>query len=136
VLPYLRTAVEQGRLDRADAAALERVVGGTVVPAATPARLHGDLWSGNVVWTAGGAVLVDAAAAHGGHREADLAMLALFGLPHLARVLAGYDATWPLDAGWAERVPFWQLHPLLVHVVLFGGSYVPRLREAVRALPG
>jgi fructosamine-3-kinase len=136
LLPYLRLALGQGRLDQADAAALERVAERLDVPAAEPARLHGDLWSGNVVWSTTGPVLVDAAAAHGGHREADLAMLALFGLPHLGRVLACYEETWPLDDGWSDRVPFWQLHPLLVHVVLFGGSYVARLREAVRALPG
>ena len=60
------------------------------------------------------AVLVDPAA-HGGHRETDLAMLALFGLPHLDRVLAAYDEAWPLDDGWRDRVALHQLHPLLVH---------------------
>lgn len=131
VEPYLRRAVDRGDLGAADAAAVERTVAAAVVPAVgRPNRLHGDLWSGNVVWTAGGAVLVDAGSAHGGHREADLAMLALFGLPHLARVLAAYGEEWPLDDGWAERVPLWQLHPLLVHVVLFGGGYVGALRRA------
>lgn len=131
VEPYLRQAVDRGELGADDAAAVERAVAGTAVPAEpSPSRLHGDLWSGNVVWTARGAVLVDAAAAHGGHREADLAMLALFGLPHLARVLAAYDEEWPLPDGWEQRVPFWQLHPLLVHVVLFGGGYTAAVRSA------
>ena len=72
-------------------------------PPEPPARLHGDLWNGNVLWTADGVVLVDPAA-HGGHRETDLAMLALFDLPHLDRVLAAYDEAAPLPtAGGAGR---------------------------------
>ena len=55
-----------------------------------PCRIHGDLWSGNVVWARDGVHLIDPAA-HGGHRETDLAMLGLFGLPHLERVLRAYD---------------------------------------------
>jgi len=87
-----------------------------------PARLHGDLWSGNVMWTPGGAVLIDSAA-HGGHRETDLAMLALFGCPHLEAVIEGYQAQRRLRGGWRDRVGLHQLYPLLAHVVLFGGGY-------------
>jgi len=86
------------------------------------ARLHGDLWAGNVLWTAGGAVLIDPSA-HGGHRETDLAMLALFGAPFLDRAVAAYDARWPLAEGWRDRVGVHQLYPLLVHAVLFGAGY-------------
>jgi fructosamine-3-kinase len=94
-----------------------------------PARLHGDLWSGNVMWTAGGAVLIDPAA-HGGHRETDLAMLALFGCPHFDAVIEGYHAQRPLRAGWRDRVGLHQLYPLLVHVVLFGGGYARQTATA------
>ena len=93
-----------------------------------PARLHGDLWSGNVVWTADGATLVDPAA-HGGHRETDLAMLALFGLPHLGVVLDAYQEVHPLRRGWQHRVGLHQLFPVGVHALLFGGGYVGQLRE-------
>jgi fructosamine-3-kinase len=99
-----------------------------------PARLHGDLWSGNVVWTPTGAVLIDPAA-HGGHRETDLAMLALFGCPHFEAVLDGYQAHRPLRDGWRDRVGLHQLYPLLAHVVLFGGGYGrPTLAAASNAL--
>ena len=100
-------------------------------PALAPpvARIHGDLWSGNLLfgppvpevpWT--GAVLIDPAT-HGGHAETDLAMLALFGAPNLARIIAAYHEVSPLAAGWPDRVALHQLHPLLVHACLFGGSY-------------
>lgn len=87
-----------------------------------PARLHGDLWAGNVLWTATGGVLIDPAA-HGGHAETDLAMLALFGAPHLSGILAAYAEVAPLTPGWRERVGLHQLHPVMLHAVLFGGGY-------------
>ena len=95
-----------------------------------PARLQGDLWSGNVMWTPGGVVLIDPAA-HGGHRETDLAMLALFGCPHFETVIEGYLAHRPLRPDWRQRVALHQLYPLLVHVVLFGGGYVRQTAAAV-----
>lgn len=94
-----------------------------------PARLHGDLWNGNVVWTPDGAVLIDPAA-HGGHRETDLAMLALFGAPYLEEVLAGYEDVHPLRADWSSRIPLHQLHPLAVHAAGHGPSYGAALERA------
>lgn len=88
-----------------------------------PSRVHGDLWSGNVMWTAGGAVLIDPAA-HGGHRLEDLAMLSLFGAPHLEQIYAGYQQAHPLPAGWRDDLPAHVLFGLLAHVHLFGSGYV------------
>lgn len=115
---------------------LERDDPALVGPAEAPARLHGDLWSGNVVWgpdTAGDVRgwLIDPAA-HGGHRETDLAMLALFGAPHFADIISGYESVSPLAPGWRQRVAMHQVHPLLVHAVLFGGDYLPRAAAAAR----
>jgi fructosamine-3-kinase len=133
--PYLAPAVADGALAPAEAALVGRVAGRVAAgvfdapqPELVPgpvARIHGDLWSGNVLWDdAAGreAVLIDPAA-HGGHAETDLAMLALFGQAHLADLLAGYEEVSPLAPGWRERVALHQLHPLLVHAVLFGGGY-------------
>jgi fructosamine-3-kinase len=111
-------------------AGLEREVAGVVVdaPVEPPARLHGDLWTGNVLADRTGRPWLIDPAAHGGHREMDLAMLDLFGtIP--ARTAAAYDEAFPLADGWRNRIPLWQLFPLLVHAVLFGGSYVERSRE-------
>src|SRR5204863_7580900 len=86
------------------------------------ARLHGDLWSGNVLWGRDGRPWLIDPAAYGGHREIDLAMLNLFGSPGPA-FLAAYEERHPLAYGHAERVELWQLFPLLVHAALFGGGY-------------
>lgn len=99
-----------------------------LAPAEPPARLHGDLWSGNVLVSGGAPALIDPAV-YGGPREVDLAMLALFGGLE-PRTLAAYDEAFPLEPGWDERVPLWQLYPLLVHVVLFGGGYAGSVEGA------
>ena len=134
VLPYLRLARDRGAITDTDAAAVERVVPrlAALVPEEPPARLHGDLWNGNVLWGPDHRAWVIDPAAHGGHRESDLAMLALFGLPHLPRVLDAYAEAAPLAEGWADRVALHQLFPLLVHACLFGGGYGARAAEAAR----
>ncbi|MFE7764482.1 fructosamine kinase family protein, partial [Streptomyces sp. NPDC057438] len=126
VLPYLRRAVDDGTIRPAEAEVVEEVCArlpALTGPAEPPARLHGDLWNGNVLWGADGRARLIDPAAHGGHRETDLAMLALFGCPHLDRVLEGYERAAPLADGWRQRVGLHQLFPLLVHTVLFGRGY-------------
>jgi fructosamine-3-kinase len=125
VLPYLKLARDNGRIGDDDAQRVEGVVArlAQLVPEEQPARLHGDLWNGNVLWGTEQRVWVIDPAAHGGHRETDLAMLALFGLPHLPRVLDAYDEATPLADGWQDRAGVHQLYPLLVHACLFGGGY-------------
>lgn len=127
--PFADQARRLGHLSVQDYRAVidvaERIGHGEVLlcgPGEDPARLHGDLWSANALWRARDVVLIDPSA-HGGHRETDLAMLALFGFPFLDVVLEAYQDAWPLAAGWQQRVHVHQLYPLLVHSVLFGGSY-------------
>jgi fructosamine-3-kinase len=135
VMPYVRAAVDRKALTIEQANTIEQAMrrihdlAGDPEP---PARIHGDLWSGNVVWGADGEMWLIDPAAHGGHRETDLAMMALFGLTHLERVISAYDEAAPLADGWRTRVPLHQLHPLLVHAVLFGGSYGARAAAAAQ----
>lgn len=139
VLPYVREAVDSGSLPVEQAAVIEdacAVVADVAPPEEPPARLHGDLWSGNLHAGADRIWLLDPAA-HGGHAETDLAMLQLFRAPHLEHLLGGYaeaaaDAGAPLADGWRDRVDLHQLFPLLVHTVLFGGGYAQRAVAAAR----
>lgn len=136
VLPYLRRAVDDGTVTGDEAADVERAcerLPGLAGPAEPPARLHGDLWNGNVLWGEDGHVHLIDPAAHGGHRETDLAMLRLFGCPHLERITAAYEDSAPLADGWAGRVGLHQLFPLLVHAVLFGRGYAEQALAVARA---
>jgi fructosamine-3-kinase len=136
ILPYLEIAVEAGSVTAGQLPvirdAVDRVAAGEFDDGEPPARIHGDLWSGNLLWDARGGVLIDPAA-HGGHRETDLAMLALFGAPFLDDLVAGYDDARPLRAGWRDRIPLHQLHPLAVHAAGHGRAYGVALTEAARA---
>jgi len=136
--PLARQAFDEESLGREGLHAIERVcelVDHLAGPPEPPARLHGDLWGGNVMTGDDGrAVLIDPAA-HGGHREVDLAMLRLFGSPG-PRFFAAYAEFAPLADGHEARVGLWQLFPLLVHAVLFGGSYGASAEREARALVG
>lgn len=104
-------------------------------PAEPPARLHGDLWAGNrVVERTGRSWLIDPAA-HGGHREFDLAMMRLFG-GFGRECFDAYHDVAPLADGWQARVPLHQLAPLVVHSIKFGGSYVGAVGDALDRLVG
>lgn len=123
-----RAGIADPALDRV----VERLASGDFDDDAPPARIHGDLWSGNVLWSPDGVVLIDPAA-HGGHRLTDLAMLALFGTPQLARIHAAYaEASDRLPDGWGELIGLHQLHPLLVNAELFGGGYRAQALDVAR----
>jgi fructosamine-3-kinase len=136
ILPYLDIAVRAGGVTATQLpgirAAVDRVASGGLDDDESPSRIHGDLWNGNLLWDARGGILIDPAA-HGGHRETDLAMLALFGCPYLDELTAAYDAKAPLRAGWQARIPLHQLHPLVVHAASYGPSYGVALADAARA---
>ena len=149
VMCYVRQARDVRAISSQEAAVFERVAvrlaagdfdapqPGLLRDAGVPvARIHGDLWSGNLLWDADpanpvGAVLIDPMA-HGGHAETDLAMLALFGCQSLERILAAYDEASPLADGWRDRVLLHQLAPLLHHCALFGRSYAQRALAVAR----
>lgn len=137
VRPFLRVALEVGNVTQSQAAdierACERVRAGCVDDGEPPSRIHGDLWTGNVIWTDSAAVMIDPAA-HGGHRETDLAMLELFGCPLLTDIVDGYQSVFRLREGWEMRIRLHQLHPLAVHAAGHGPSYGAALHRAAEAV--
>jgi fructosamine-3-kinase len=133
IAPQLRLAQHHGHLAGGLARKLETLcdrLPSLLGPEEAPARLHGDLWSGNLLCDAQGAPCLIDPAVYGGHREIDLAMMRLFG-GFAERTFAAYDAAFPLAPGHAERVPLYQLYPLLVHVNLFGGQYVAQVERSI-----
>ncbi|NNG34199.1 fructosamine kinase family protein [Nakamurella aerolata] len=125
VRPFVEKAVRNGNLDAAGASVVDalcdRIAAGEFDDDRSPARLHGDLWSGNVQYTDNGVVLIDPAA-HGGHPLTDIAMLHLFGAPGLDRITAAYLEANPIQQ-WRELLGLHQLHPLAVHAASHGPSY-------------
>ena len=123
VLPFANAAgLRPGQLDtiKRACAAIEETSWDVA-----PARLHGDLWAGNLLFSTSGGVVIDPAA-HGGHPHTDLAMLALFGAAYLGEIFRGYGA--PEDI---ERwIPLHQLHPLAVHSLTHGHAYHRPLERA------
>ena len=125
VLPLVRELVALELLGTDEGAAFERLCArlpSLAGPPEPPARIHGDLWTGNLLCDRAGQPWLVDPAAHGGHRETDLAMLALFG-GRSDRFVSAYEEVAPLGDGWRERQPLHELHPLLVHARLFGAGY-------------
>lgn len=137
LLPLTEQAVRLGRLDPAARALLESLLpraGELCGPDEPPALLHGDLWAGNRLVGVGGTNWLIDPAASWGHRELDLAMMSLFG-GFGADCFTAYHHAYPLADGWRERQPWYQLQPLLVHAILFGGHYGDAALAAMRRSP-
>lgn len=102
----------------------------SLYPYEPPSLLHGDLWSGNyLVDRMGTPVFIDPAIYYG-HREVDIAMTKLFG-GFSERFYDAYNEAYPLQHGWEKRVGLWNLYPLLVHLNLFGNSYLSALENQI-----
>ncbi|MDK7271555.1 MULTISPECIES: fructosamine kinase family protein [Actinotignum] len=139
--PYLGPARDNCALDASGTHALERLCErlrdgafDSPQPAlvhSPAALLHGDLWSGNVMWTERGGMLIDPVS-HGGHAETDLATLTVFRAPFAEEIYAGYNEVSPLASGWPHRIGLHSLHILILHAALFGGSYGAETLAAAR----
>ncbi len=137
LLAYLALSVDRKALTTQDAARVEQVIsnldGSWDEP---PSRIHGDLWTGNLLWGADGQCWLVDPAAHGGHRETDLAYLRLWGgAPQLSRVIAAYLEAWPLAEGWEDRLGVHQLSMYLLHTALFGEAFASGVRDTLRGCP-
>lgn len=103
----------------------------SLLPEETPSLLHGDLWGGNVMCDeSGDPVLIDPAVYYGS-REIDLAATRLFG-EFDSVFYSAYEEAFPLHPGHAERIDLYNLYPLLVHLNLFGSSYLPGIRGILK----
>jgi fructosamine-3-kinase len=102
-----------------------------IFPEEKPSLLHGDLWSGNyMIGSKGQPVIIDPAVYYG-HREMDLAMTKLFG-GFSSSFYEAYNEEFPLEEDWQKRIDICNLYPLMVHVNLFGGSYVMQVESILR----
>lgn len=131
--PMLHRAIESGNINITDTKYFERFYKRIpeIIPNELPALLHGDLWSGNFLTDENGkACLIDPAVYYG-HREAELAFTKLFG-GFDDDFYSSYENSFPLQRGWKNRVDIFNLYPLLVHVNLFGGSYVNSVRAIIK----
>lgn len=138
LLPQLRLAVDGERLPPGvvqSFAVLESRVTDWLLEPPKPQRVHGDLWSGNLLFAEQrGPCLIDPAA-YAGHGEMDLAMMHLFG-GFSPRTFDAYREVLALEPDLESRILLYQLYPLLVHVNLFGGSYAVQVRQILRQLVG
>ena len=124
LLPQIKLAEQQGRLTNSIRLGFDNLFKrlDELMPIEKPALIHGDLWSGNMMVSKGGVPCIFDPAVYYGHREMDLAMMALFGGFGDAWI-DSYNDVYPLELGWRSRIQIAQLYPLMVHVNLFGGGY-------------
>lgn len=129
--PMLKLARDKRKVEAGMAFRFERLFLqlDQLFPKEPPSLLHGDLWSGNFVAGPDGSPWLLDPAVYYGHREMDIAMTMLFGGFDQA-LYESYNAEYPLEAGWKDRVEICNLYPLMVHVNLFGGSYAQQV-EAI-----
>lgn len=135
LLPLAEIARQQRALTETDCSALELIadnLSAAVIADDKPSLLHGDLWAGNRIADSNGFSWLIDPAAHGGHREFDLSMMQLFG-GYSAECFAAYSDSYPLAAGFVDRVPLHQLAPLVVHAIKFGAGYTSAVRNAIVA---
>ncbi|MEP2447982.1 MAG: fructosamine kinase family protein [Balneola sp.] len=131
--PQIKVGIQTGKFE-SDLIPIVDVLHKTVqdlFPNEQPALLHGDLWSGNYMFTKSGAASIYDPAVYYGHREMDIAMTRLFG-GFSSDFYEGYNSEYALADGFEDRIEVCNLYPVLVHANLFGGGYVRRANEILR----
>ncbi|MEN8124720.1 MAG: fructosamine kinase family protein [Bacteroidota bacterium] len=102
-----------------------------ILPIEKPSLIHGDLWSGNLMCGKGQTPFFIDPAIYFGNREIDIAMTQLFGgFDH--SYLTFYNEIYPLEKGWEERINIHNLYPRLVHLILFGKSYLNGIESVLK----
>jgi len=132
ILPQLKIARDCGRLSNMHSRKFDQLClhYESMIPKEKPSLVHGDLWSGNFHSSNDGILLIDPAVSFS-HREVDLAMTQLFGSQD-ANFYEAYKESYPLESGLKERVPLFNMYPLLIHLNLFGNSYLIEIDAILR----
>jgi protein-ribulosamine 3-kinase len=130
--PQLRRPVDQHFLNSRDVLQFQRLYGrlAGIFPDLPPALVHGDLWSGNYLCDEKEQPVLIDPAAYFGHPSVDLGMTTLFGRFHPS-FYSAYNEVSPLPSNHSEQWAVSNLYPLLIHVNLFGGRYVPMVRKTI-----
>lgn len=133
--PLVQKAIDAGLLSGSDQAQFSTLYPmlPDIMPNEKPALLHGDLWSGNYFYCGQGKTAIYDPAVYYGHREIELAFTRLFG-GFSADFYKAYEESFPLEPGFNDRYQYYNLYPLLVHVNLFGGSYVGQVRSIIKKI--
>lgn len=129
LLPQLKLAENKGLVPNGMRGQIESLIDKlpSLMPDAPPSLLHGDLWSGNFMTGPGGQASIFDPAVYFGHREAEIAFTSLFG-GYAPAFYDAYQAAWPLEKGWQDRIDLFNLYPLMVHLNLFGRGYLPQVQ--------
>ena len=131
--PMVKIAVDKKLLGHEDALLFDQLSNrlSELFDEEAPSLIHGDLWGGNYLISSDEKpYLIDPAVSYG-HREFDIAMTTLFG-GFNREFYSAYNEAFPLADGWQQRVDLWNLYPLLLHLNLFGLSYLGQVRDALK----
>lgn len=133
LLPQLKIARDQLEITPQHIKQSERLFEAlpSIVPEEKPALIHGDLWSGNFMSDEKGDPAIMDPACYYGHREVDIAMTAMFG-GFSPQFYQSYHQHHPLEKGWQDRLKYYNLYPVLIHVNLFGSSYLASLEAVLK----
>ena len=93
--------------------------------------LHGDLWSGNFLCGHPEEPYLVDPAIHFGHRETEIAFTTMFG-GFKQEFYDSYNDIFPLEPGFESRIEIHNLYPLLVHLNLFGTSYLGGIKSTLK----
>lgn len=131
--PQIRLARNNGYLNSKHIRQSENLYSelASIFPNENPSLVHGDLWSGNFMCDEQGQAVIMDPAVYFGHREVDIAITIMFG-GFSPEFYESYQKNFPMEKGWEERLPYYNLYPVLIHINLFGHSYLGEFERVLK----